>query len=146
MHGTRRARRADQAADRRVVDDGAASLLAHLAELVLHAVPDAAEIDPLHALEFFAADIRGLDGRRLHARIIERRIKAAEGGDRLLDHCGYLGLVSDIGGHGDRLAAARESSSAAARTAFTLSSASADRSACLREGLGRRRDRSQARQ
>src|SRR5258706_15089650 len=48
------ARDADQTANRRVVDDGAASLLTHLAQLVLHAVPDAAQIDPVHAFEFFA--------------------------------------------------------------------------------------------
>src|SRR5437660_9613846 len=42
----------DQTANRRVVDDGAASLLAHLAQLVLHAVPHAAQIDSVYPLEF----------------------------------------------------------------------------------------------
>src|SRR5207237_4229461 len=39
---------ADQTANRRVVDDGAASLVPHLAELVFHTVPDAAQIDPAY--------------------------------------------------------------------------------------------------
>jgi hypothetical protein len=34
-------------------------LLTHLAQLVLHAVPDAAKIDRIHAIELFAAGIRG---------------------------------------------------------------------------------------
>src|SRR5438876_6150699 len=44
------AREADQAANGRAVDDGTASLLTHLAQLVLHAVPDAAEIDRVNAI------------------------------------------------------------------------------------------------
>src|SRR6266852_248597 len=54
---------ADQTANRRVVDDGAASLLAHLAQLVLHAVPDAAQIDRVNVLELFVADISHFQGR-----------------------------------------------------------------------------------
>src|SRR5439155_4412018 len=42
---------ADQTANRRVVDYGAASLLTHLAQLVLHAVPHTAQIDPVHTVE-----------------------------------------------------------------------------------------------
>src|SRR6266705_1195552 len=44
---------ADQTANRRVVDDGGPSLLAHVAQLVLHAVPHAAKIDTVHTLELF---------------------------------------------------------------------------------------------
>src|SRR2546421_10680674 len=87
---------ADQAANGRAVDDGTASLLAHLAQLVLHAVPDAAEIDRVHAIEFFAAGISSFNGRRLHASVVVRRIQATEGGYRLLDHGCYVSLVSDI--------------------------------------------------
>jgi len=46
---------ANKVASRRAIDDGAASLLAHLAQLVLHAVPHAPEIDCVHAIEFFGA-------------------------------------------------------------------------------------------
>ena len=92
-----------KAANRRAVDDGAASLLSHLAQLVLHAVPDAAEIDRVHAIEFFAAGISGFHGRRLHAGVVVRRIQSTEGGHSLLDHCCHLSLVSDIATDGNRL-------------------------------------------
>src|SRR6266404_3623301 len=87
---------ADQTSNRRVVDDGAASLLAHLAQLVLHAVPDAAQIDPVHTLELFAADISHFQSRRLYAGIIERRIETPESGYSLCDHRCYFSLVGDI--------------------------------------------------
>src|SRR5689334_6439607 len=87
---------ADQPTDGGAVDDGAAALLAHLAQLVLHAVPDAAEIDRIHAIKFFAAGISGFHSRRLHARIVEGRIQPAKGGNGLLDHGCHLRLVSHI--------------------------------------------------
>jgi hypothetical protein len=114
-----------QAGNRRGVDDGAAALLAHLAQLVFHAVPDAAQIDRVHALEFFAADISHFHGRGYHAGVIERGIEATKGGYRLLDHCGYLSLVRDIAADGNRLMAGGTSCSAAERTAFSWTSASA---------------------
>src|SRR5437868_13911871 len=86
----------DQTANRRVVDDRAASLLTHLAQLVFHAVPDAAQIDPVHALEFFAADISHFHGRRLYAGVVERGIEATKGGYRLRDHRCYFSFASDI--------------------------------------------------
>jgi hypothetical protein len=68
------ARYTDQAADRGAVYDRAASLLAHLAQLVLHAVPDAAEIDRIHAIEFFAAGISGFPdfGVRTRTRLLKK--------------------------------------------------------------------------
>ena len=87
---------ADQAADRRTVDDGAASLFAHLAQLVFHAVPHATKIDRIYAIEFFAPGISGFHRRRLHAGVVERRVQASEGGDGQFDHCCYFSFVSDI--------------------------------------------------
>jgi hypothetical protein len=75
----------------------------HLAQLVLHAVPDAAQIDPVYAIEFFPAGISGFHGRRLYAGVIKRRIEATKSGYSLLDHCCYLSLVSDIAPNGNRL-------------------------------------------
>jgi hypothetical protein len=97
------ARNANKAANRRAVDDGAASLLSHLAQLILHAVPDAAEIDRVHAIEFFATGIGGFHGRRLHAGVVVRRVQATEAGYSLLDHGSHLSLVSDITADGNRL-------------------------------------------
>src|SRR6266576_5756953 len=94
---------ADQTANRRVVDDGAASLLAHLAQLVLHAVPDAAQIDPVYAIEFFPAGISHFHGRRLYTGVIERRIEATEGGYSLRNHRCYLSLIRDVATDANRL-------------------------------------------
>src|SRR5207244_12103617 len=94
---------ADQTTNRRVVDDGAASLLAHLAQLILHAVPDAAQINPVYTIEFLAGHISQFHGRRLYAGVVERRIEATEGGYNLRNHCCYLSFVSDIAANGDCL-------------------------------------------
>src|SRR6266568_7014982 len=93
----------DQTANGGVVDNGAASLLAHLAELVFHAVPDAAQIDPVYAIEFFAADISHFHGRRLYAGVIERGIETPEGGYCLRDHRCHFSLVGDIATDANRL-------------------------------------------
>src|SRR2546421_7575160 len=97
------AREADQATNGRAVYDGTASLLTHLAQLVLHAVPDAAEIDRVHAIEFFAAGISGFNGRRLHASVVVRRIQATEGGYRLLDHCCHLTIIAHVAAKSESL-------------------------------------------
>src|SRR5207248_3263503 len=49
------AREADQATNGRAVDDGTASMLANLAQLILHAVTDSAQIVSVTAHIFFAA-------------------------------------------------------------------------------------------
>src|SRR6195256_586823 len=72
-----------ETADRGVVHDRAAALLAHLAQLVLHAIPDAAKIDSVHAIKFLAARVGRFRDRRLDAGIVERRIEPPEGGDCL---------------------------------------------------------------
>jgi hypothetical protein len=78
-------------------------LLAHLSQFVLHAVEDAAQIDRIHAIEFFDAGISGFHGGGLHAGIVECRIQATEYRDGLLDHGSHLSLVGDIATDGDRL-------------------------------------------
>src|SRR5437870_9761779 len=90
------ARDSDQTANRSVVDNGAASLLSHLAQFVLHAVPHAAQIDSVYAVEFLAGHISYFHGRRLYARVIERRIEATESGHSLRNHYCYFSLVGDI--------------------------------------------------
>src|SRR5260370_37660526 len=71
VHGA--AGKADQAADRRAVDDGAISLLAHLAQLVFHAVPNAVKIDRLDAIVFLAAGVGHLHRGRLDAGVATSR-------------------------------------------------------------------------
>ena len=57
------ARQPDQPAERRAVDDRAAALFAHLPQLVLHARPDAAQVDRVHAVEGLGRLVGGI-GRR----------------------------------------------------------------------------------
>src|SRR5438094_40484 len=125
---------ADQTANRRVVDNGAASLLAHLAELVFHAVPDAAQIDPVHALELFAADISHFQGRRLYAGVIERRIESTKGRYSLLDHCCYLSLVSDIATDADCLVTGGDEFFRCGANRFLVNVCQRHRGSRLREG------------
>src|SRR6266550_2596359 len=127
---------ADQTANRRVVDDGAASLLAHLAELVFHAVPDAAQIDPVHALELFATDVSHFHGRRLYASVIERRIEATKGGYSLLDHCCYFSLVSDIAPDGNRLVTGGDEFFCCGANRFLVDVCQRHCSSRLRDGSG----------
>ena len=96
---------ADQTTNRGVVDDRAASLLTHLAQLILHAVPDAAQIDSVYAIEFFAAGISQFHGRRLYAGVVERRIEATEGRYSLRNHRCYLSFVRDIAKDANRFVA-----------------------------------------
>src|SRR6266478_6944539 len=93
---------AHETTTRRVADDRAAPLLAHLAQLVFHAVPNAAEIDRVDAVEFFATRIGGLGYRTLHTSIIERGINPSEGGDGLLDHGCHLFLIGYVAANGER--------------------------------------------
>src|SRR5438270_6409306 len=55
---------AGQRADRGVVDDRAASLALHLPQLVLHAAPHAAQVDPDHAIPLVAGTVGGRDALR----------------------------------------------------------------------------------
>ena len=87
---------ADQPTDRRAVHNGAATLLAHLLQLVFHAVPDAAEVDRDHAIEFRAAGIRRFDRGTLYAGVIEGGIQPSKDLHCLIDHRRHLGLVGDV--------------------------------------------------
>ena len=51
---------ADEAAERGAVDDRAAALRAHLAQLVLHAGPDAAQVDRVDAVEAVGGLVGGV--------------------------------------------------------------------------------------
>src|SRR5208283_5033588 len=89
--------------DRRTVDDGATALLAHLQQFVLHATPDAAEIDGVYPVELFAAGVGSFRDEALHTGVVERRIQTAEGRHRLVDHRLDLRLVGNITAHCDGL-------------------------------------------
>ena len=87
---------AHEPSKRRTVDDRATSLLAHLAQLELHASPDTTEIDGHHSVIVFPGSISGLRNNILNAGIVVGRIQPAESGDGLLNHCFHLSVISDV--------------------------------------------------
>src|SRR5437773_558821 len=93
----------DEAPERRAVDYGAAALRAHVAKLVLHAGPDTAKIDGVHAIELLGRFIGRVTRRNLYTGIVERHVQAAEAGASALHHRGDLRLVRHIAGNADRL-------------------------------------------
>src|SRR5213078_743092 len=66
--------------ERGAVDYGAAALRAHVAKLVLHAGPDTAKIDGVHAIELLGRFIGRVTRRNLYTGIVERHVQAAEAG------------------------------------------------------------------
>jgi hypothetical protein len=126
---------ADQTANRRVVDDGAASLLAHLAQLILHAVPHAAQIDPVYAVEFLAGHISQFHSSRLYAGVVEGRIEATEGGYSLRNHRCYLSFVRDIATDANRLVTAGNEFFCCGANRILVNVGKSHRSSGFREGF-----------
>src|SRR5215831_10260405 len=85
-----------QSANRRAVDDRATSLLAHLAQLKLHATPHATEVDGHHTVKVFPGSISGFRNNILNAGIVVSCIKPPEGSDSLFNHCLHLSVISYI--------------------------------------------------
>src|SRR3712207_4434750 len=77
---------AHQPADRRAVDDGAAPLVTHVLQLVLHASPGTTQVDRVHTVEVLGRGVGDLREGILNASIVECHIQAAERGDGLLYH------------------------------------------------------------
>jgi hypothetical protein len=96
------ARQPDQAAERGAVDDGAAALGAHRPELVLHAGPDAAQVDRVHAVERLGRLVGGVGRRDLDAGVVERQVEPTEAVDRAFDQGGDLVLVGHVAGDSER--------------------------------------------
>ena len=93
---------ADEAAERGAVDDRAAALGAHLAQLVLHAGPDAAQVDRADAVEGLGRLVGGVGQREHDAGVVEGHVEPAELGDGALDEGGDLVLVGDVAGDAER--------------------------------------------
>ena len=110
--------KADEPAERRAVHDRAAALVAHLAELVLHAGPDAAEVDGVDPVEQVGGFVGGVGGWGLDAGVVECHVEPAERGDGAVDHRGDLGLVGDVAGDAEHLMPGGCRSSAAALDGF----------------------------
>jgi hypothetical protein len=75
---------------------------AHRPEFVLHAGPDAAQVDRVHAVEGLGRLVGGVGRWGLDAGVVERDVEPAEGVDRALDQGGDLVLVGDIAADTER--------------------------------------------
>jgi hypothetical protein len=95
----------DEPAEGGAIDDGAAALGAHLAQLMFHAGPHAAEVDRIDAVEGFGRFLGGVGGWGLDTGIVERHVQPPERGDRAVDHSGDLVFGGDVTEHTESLAA-----------------------------------------
>src|SRR5258708_18649098 len=94
---------ADQAAERRAVHDGAATLFAHNLKLELHAAPDTAQIDAHHTVIVSAWGVGGFCKNILDASVVIGGIQSAELSHDLLHHSFDLLIVRHVTGNGQRL-------------------------------------------
>ena len=92
----------DQAAERGAVDNGAAALRAQRPQLVLHAGPDAAQVDRVHAVEGLGRFVGGVGRRDLDAGVVEREVEPAEARHGPVYERGDLLLVGDVAGDAER--------------------------------------------
>jgi hypothetical protein len=72
-----------------------------VAELVLHARPDAAEVDRRDAVEALGRLIGGVGEREHDPGVVERHVEPAEVGDGAIHQRGDLVLVGDVAGHAE---------------------------------------------
>src|SRR6266487_5056496 len=84
---------ADDAADRRAIDNGAAALPEHLAQLLLHATPHTAQVDRHHAIPLVAADVSRFDTALHEARLLECGVQPPEADHRSFDHRCHLIVI-----------------------------------------------------
>src|SRR5438105_8432233 len=89
--------------ERRAVHDRAAALLPHLAQLELHAAPDAAEVNGHHPVVVVARGVGRFRQDVLDARVVVRRVQTAEGGHRLIDHRLHLRVIGPVTANGEHL-------------------------------------------
>jgi hypothetical protein len=78
-------------------------LLAHRPEFVLHAGPDAAQVDRVHPVEVLGRLVGGVGRRGLDAGVVEREVEPTEAVDRAFDQGGDLLLVGHVAGDSERL-------------------------------------------
>nr|GEU28411.1 hypothetical protein [Tanacetum cinerariifolium] len=87
---------ADQAAEGRTIDDRARALLFHLHQFMLHAGPDAAQVDAADSVVRGGAGGREWLMRSLDAGIVECHVDPSECGDGLFNQAGHLRFFGDI--------------------------------------------------
>src|SRR5215211_2015945 len=90
------ARESDETAEGGAVDDGAAALGAHLAQLMFHAGPYTTQVDRVDTVEDLSRFVRGIAGWNLDAGVVERHIEPAERADGRLHHGRHAVLVRHV--------------------------------------------------
>ena len=70
---------------------------------MLHAGPDAAQVDGVDPVEQFGGFVGGVGGWGLDAGVVERHVEPAERGDGAVDHRRDLVLVGDVAGDAEHL-------------------------------------------
>lgn len=129
---------ANQPADRRAVDDGAASLLTHVLQLILHTGPHTTQVDRVHAVEVLGRGVGGLREDVLNAGIVECHIQAAECGDGLLDHRLNFAQIRHVAADTDGLVSGFDEFIGGGATAVAVHIRQRNSRARLRECLGGR--------
>src|SRR5262245_50782887 len=95
----RRSLQANQPCCRCRVDDGTATLLEHLGDLVLHAEPDTLEVDSDRVIPVCLGAVSRWSVRPRNTGVVMRVIQSAVGLDDLLNQRFNLGRLRDIGPH-----------------------------------------------
>ena len=87
----------NQACHRRVIDDGAATGLEHLRNLILHRQPDTLDVDVHDVVIVFHGLIRCRTAPPFDACVVERNIEFAVGFHGVFDQCFDIILGRNIG-------------------------------------------------
>ena len=75
----------------------------HLSQLVLHAGPDAAEVDRVHPVEVVGGLVGGVAWWDHDPGVVERHVEPAQGSDGAVDEGGDLVFVRDVAWDAQRL-------------------------------------------
>jgi hypothetical protein len=90
------ARESDETAEGGAVDDGAAALGPHLAQLMFHASPHTSQVDRIDPVKDLSRFVCGVAGWDLDAGVVERHIEPAERVDGRLHHGRHAVLVGHV--------------------------------------------------
>src|SRR4051812_20179734 len=101
---------------------------------MLHAGPDAPEIDRIHTIEVLGRLVRCVARRDLNAGVVEGHVEPAEASNRAVDHRGDLSLVRYIAGNSNRLMTRRGQRVGRCTQAFLVDVGEHDGRACFGKG------------
>jgi len=73
---------------------------------LLHAAPNASQVDRHHAIPLLTADLSRVDAALHDASVVERGVEPPERGHGPVNHGRHLGVIGDVAANGEGLAAA----------------------------------------